>query len=59
MTYLSDDEGYDAISYVPKRDILWAGFSVYHVASTDIDFKCLYKYKIGGEHAVENEIELL
>lgn len=59
MTYISDDEGYDAISYIPKRDILWAGFSVYHVASADIDFKCYYKYKIGGESVVESEIELL
>jgi hypothetical protein len=33
LTYLSDDEGFDAIMFVPKKDILWAGFSVYHVAN--------------------------
>jgi hypothetical protein len=38
---------------VPKKDILFAGFSVYHVASTDIDFKCTYKYKIGSESSQE------
>jgi hypothetical protein len=44
--------------YIPKKDILWAGFSVYHVANTDIDYKCMYKYKIGSESVVESEIEL-
>ena len=48
-----DEEAFDAITYVPKKDILFAGFSVYHVASTDIDFKCIYKYKIGNESSQE------
>ena len=33
LTYIIDDEGFDAIMFVPKKDILWAGFSVFHVAS--------------------------
>jgi hypothetical protein len=49
LSYISDEEAFDAISYVPKKDILFAGFSVYPVASTDIDFKCIFKYKIGSE----------
>jgi hypothetical protein len=49
LSYISDEEAFDAISFVPKKDILFAGFSVFHVASTDIDFKCIYKYKIGKE----------
>jgi hypothetical protein len=49
LSYISDEEAYDAISYVPKKDILFAGFSVYVVASTDIDFKVIYRYKIGNE----------
>lgn len=49
LSYISDEEAFDAISFVPKKDISFAGFSVYPVASTDIDFKCVYKYKIGSE----------
>lgn len=48
-----DEEAFDAISFVPKKDILFAGFSVYPVASTDIDFKVIYKYKIGGDASPE------
>lgn len=53
LSYISDEEAFDAISYVPKNDILFAGFSVFHVASTDIDFKVIYKYKIGTECSSE------
>jgi hypothetical protein len=53
LSYISDDEAFDAIQFIPKRDVLFAGFSVYHVASTDIDFKVLYKYKIGKEASPE------
>ncbi len=53
LSYISDEEAFDAITFVPKKDILFAGFSVYHVASTDIDFKCTYKYKIGSESSQE------
>jgi hypothetical protein len=48
-----DEEAFDAISFVPKKDILFAGFSVYPVASTDIDFKVIYKYKIGSDSSPE------
>jgi hypothetical protein len=57
LSYISDEEAFDAISYVPKKDILFAGFSVYHVASTDIDFKVIYKYKIGSESSQEQVAE--
>jgi hypothetical protein len=53
LSYISDEEAYDAITYVPKKDILFTGFSVYKVASTDIDFKCIYRYKIGSESSQE------
>jgi hypothetical protein len=42
---------------VPKQDILFAGFSVYHVASADIDFKVIYRYKIGTEASQEMTAE--
>jgi hypothetical protein len=42
---------------VPKKDILFAGFSVYPVASTDIDFKVIFKYKIGSEASQEQNAE--
>ena len=51
LSYVSDEEAFDAISYVPKKDILFAGFSVYVVASTDVDFKVIYRYKIGSENS--------
>ena len=57
MSYISDDETFDAISFVPKKDILFAGFSVYHVASTDVDFKVIYKYKIGKQYSPEMNVE--
>lgn len=53
LQYICDEEAFDAISFIPKRDILFVGFSVYHVASTDVDFKCIYKYKIGTEASQE------
>jgi hypothetical protein len=50
LTYLADDEGFDAISFFPKKDIKFAGFSVYHVASNTVDdFKCIYRIRIGTE----------
>ena len=33
LSYIADEEAYDAISFVPEKDIKFAGFSVYHVAS--------------------------
>lgn len=58
LSYISEDEGVDAITFVPKKDILFVGFSVYHVVSTDVDYKCFYKYKIGSELSQEQAVEL-
>jgi len=33
LSYIADEEAYDAISFIPEKDIKFAGFSVYHVAS--------------------------
>ena len=58
MSYIADEEAYDAVSFFPEKDIKFAGFSVYHVASNlDQDFKCLYKMKIGNENYPENTQE--
>lgn len=58
MSYIADEEAYDAVSFYPKKDIKFAGFSVYHVASnTEADFKCLYKIRIGTELFPEKEQE--
>jgi len=29
LSYIADEEAYDAISFFPKKDIKFAGFSVY------------------------------
>lgn len=57
LSYISDDESFDAISFIPKKDILFAGFSVYQVASSEIDFRVLYKYKIGKDLSQEHTQE--
>ena len=31
LSYISEEEAYDAISFIPKKDIKLAGFSVYYV----------------------------
>jgi len=50
LSYIADEESYDAISFIPSKDIKFAGFSVYQVFSNlEQDFKCLYKLKIGTE----------
>ena len=57
LSYISEDEQFDAISFVPKKDIIFAGFSVFHVKEPEIDFKCIYKYKIGKEYQQEMNAE--
>ena len=57
LSYISDEEAHDAISFVPKKNIQFAGFSVYPVMSTEADFKCIYKYKIGGATSQETAVE--
>jgi len=48
LSYIADEEAYDAICFTPVKDIKLAGFSVYAVQS-ELDFKCIYKIKIGSE----------
>lgn len=56
LSYIAKEEAYDAICFVPKKDIKFAGFSVYQVLSPDnLDFKCFYKIKIGAEQWPEKE----
>jgi hypothetical protein len=49
LSYIADEEAYDAISFIPTKDIKFAGFSVYQVTTVTTDFKCLYKIKIGTD----------
>ena len=47
-TYLAEEEAFDAICFIPKKDIKFAGFSVYEVfGSESPTFTCIYKLKIG------------
>ena len=47
-TYLAEEEAFDAICFIPKKDIKFAGFSVYAVfGSESPTFTCIYKLKIG------------
>lgn len=49
LSYIADEEAYDAIAFIPNKDIKFAGFSVYQVTTVPTDFKCLYKIKIGKD----------
>jgi hypothetical protein len=44
LSYISEEESYDAICFIPKRDIKFAGFSVYQVYAVGMeqDFTCKY-----------------
>jgi hypothetical protein len=58
LSYISDDEAFDAIQFIPRRDILFAGFSVFYVAMPEnTDFKVIYRYKIGKEASPELSAE--
>ena len=37
LSYIADEESYDAISFIPNRDIKFAGFSVYQVYSPEME----------------------
>ena len=53
LSYIANEEAYDAICFVPTKNIKFAGFSVYQVLGADgqpQDFKCFYKIKIGAEN---------
>ena len=56
LSYIADEESYDAISFIPNKDIKFVGFSVYHVTQ-ESEFKCMYKIKIGTETYPENTQE--
>lgn len=48
LNYIRDDESVDAITYIPTKNIQFAGFSVYPVHSPEFEtYKCIYRYKIG------------
>lgn len=49
LTYLSDDENLDAITFIPTKDISFVGFSVYAVGSSKDDFTCHWRLKIGDK----------
>ena len=49
LSYIAEEEAYDAITFIPKKDIKFAGFSIYQVHSFEQDFSCMYKIKIGTE----------
>ena len=60
LSYIADEEAFDAVSFVPNKDIKFAGFSVYQVHSMDgpdVDFRCIYKIKIGGDSWPEKQAE--
>jgi hypothetical protein len=47
LSYIMDDEGFDAITFIPTKDISFVGFSVYSVQSSKDDFTCLWSLRIG------------
>ena len=60
LSYIAGEEAYDAICFIPHKNIKFAGFSVYQVLGADgqpQDFKCFYKIKIGAEQWPEKDQE--
>ena len=57
LSYISEDESYDAICLTPRKDIKFAGFSIYAVTTNDQTFTCLYKIKIGNESLPEKQAD--
>ena len=49
LSYISEEEAFDAISFIPNKDIKLAGFSVYYVTQP-LDFRCIYKIKVGSDN---------
>lgn len=61
LSYIANEEAFDAICFIPKKSIKFAGFSVYQVLGADMqpqDFKCFYKIKIGAETWPEKEEDI-
>jgi len=55
---MADEMSYDAISFVPSRDVTFLGFSVYPVMSnTKDDFTCHWRYKIGDQQGHEHSTD--
>ena len=55
LTYMGDQEDFDAIVFTPKRNIAFAGFSIYPAIVPFQnkneyldDVQCIYSYKING-----------
>jgi len=57
LSYIADEEAYDAIAFIPNKDIKFAGFSVYSVTTVNTDFKCLYKIKLGADSLPEGNAQ--
>lgn len=60
LSYMADEEAYDAICFIPHKAIKFAGFSVYQVLGFDAmpqDFTCIYKIKVGSDQWPEKEQE--
>lgn len=49
LTYIMDDEGLDAITFIPTKDISFVGFAIYAVWNTKDDFTCHWSMKIGDK----------
>lgn len=47
LSYMAEEESYDAIAFIPQKDIVFVGFSVYAVGSSRDDFTCHWSCKIG------------
>lgn len=58
MTYISEDEGCDAITFIPLKEISFVGFSVYSVQSSKDDFTCLWSIRIGETQMPQQQTEL-
>lgn len=55
---MSDEMSYDAISFVPSKDVTFVGFSVYPVfAPSKEDFTCHWRYKIGDKQGHEQQTD--
>ena len=59
LSYVAEEEAYDAICFIPNRDIKFAGFSVYQVYSPEMeqDFTCIYMIKIGNDKQPEKRVD--
>ena len=47
LSYMSDQEDLDAISFIPTKDITFVGFTIYAVWNEKTPFTCHWKCKVG------------